>query len=267
MSSLVYDIQMIWSCCSTVHHNEAWQNSYGSWITMEALHQGSPCWVFSSFQLSSALICKHGRSRQPKNNTVFGFIRNPLSWICCRVCLTTVLWFYQPGVPKCSVSLWFLIFQSLVDRFPLFPVMGYWRRLSYLQLYCDRSTPGQVWQVSSWQGWMEHLISTCCTAKAAHQQLGVISYSHLSVSMVDLKTGLILHTHICMNKSGFPILQLASPRLWPLTFTTKARRDMQKIPLTENTNTSRHPLHTDFYTASPEKYLLSLPLTVTLHFL
>lgn len=180
----------------------AWSMTY-KW---SGLHQGNPCYVFSSFQLSSALICKHGRNRQPRNNTVFGFIRNPVLWIYCWVCLTTVLWFCQPGVPKCSVSFWFLIFQSLVDRFLLFPVMGYWRRLSYLQLYCDRSTPGQVWQVSSWQGWMEHLISTCCTAKSAHQQLGVISYSHLSVSMVDLKTGLILHTHICMNKSGFTIL-------------------------------------------------------------
>lgn len=39
----------------------------GSFITIEALHQGNPCWVFGSFQVGATLICKHDSNRQPRN--------------------------------------------------------------------------------------------------------------------------------------------------------------------------------------------------------
>lgn len=147
--------------------------------------QGNPCWVFSSFHQNISLICKHDSNRRPRNKPQDLWL---LSWICFWFCLTTVLYFSQPVVPKWSVCLWFFIL--------LFPVTGYCRRISYLQLYSARSIPGQVWQVSSWQGWMEHLISTCCTVKAAHQQ----PQSSVCVHGWPVQeTGFVLHTHIFMN--------------------------------------------------------------------
>ncbi len=124
ISSLVYNMQMSWSCSlcrsgsadipesSTVHPREVWQNSDGSLITREAKHQGIPCWVFSSFQLSTTLLLSRLQIRQPRNKQQGVLLFQKETSLCSAgcfgpplfrelsLCFLWFLWVHQPGDSK-----------------------------------------------------------------------------------------------------------------------------------------------------------------------
>lgn len=166
--------------------------------------QRNPCWVFS-FHPSISLICKHDSNWWPRNKTTrrLAPLMN-LLLILFNYCSL----FHPPEMPQWSACLWFQIL--------LLPVTSCCRSISYLQRYWDRSIPGQAWQVSSWQGWMEHLICNCCTVEAA-----LSSCSHLSVSMLGLLRKQVLFYTLASCwislKSHFFCSLLQSCDLWPLS--------------------------------------------------
>lgn len=109
----------------------------GSLITKETLHQGNPCWVFSSFQVFLWFDSMTATDHPGINNKVFVFIRKLasttlllLGWMLSSALVQT---FSRPSSDSCdsvnqvSATLWFLIFHSLVDGFLWFLFTGCWK--------------------------------------------------------------------------------------------------------------------------------------------